>query len=415
MEIREIGDDFFRVGNIAILQRHTHADYYDFDFRNYFDCLSIMFKTHLSVMLHIGAIEDYRQIEQTLSSKGMHLLISEEEHLRCSLIDHWYPVLKDKTPYTRIYDELPPLEELQAHFAFPVFIKGNRQTSRHTKSKCIIENANAYEALRSVWARDDILSWQKVAIRDYVPLQPVHANPYPDQVPVSYEFRFFCFEGKCTGYGAYWHTEPAYTLSPVDASQAVSLAEWAADQLKATFVAVDLAKTEDGRWIIIEVNDAQESGFAEINPLSLWQNIMEEIEYSPRLSVEAFLPNGAVIMGRDPLPNMTVEEMQRIVENIHDIQIVVDYFVLAHNKFWWIEDDLYDYEVGSEKYLVLKNVVDGWGDIMDELEHRIVEAAEKQGLLYEMRVGERMIKKIDRFMQKHGYYDGGGWWTPVGS
>ncbi len=43
-------------------------------------------------------------------------------------------------------------------------------------------------------------------------------------------------------------------MSPNDYSEALSLAEWAANRLNASFIAVDLAKMKDGRWIIIEVN-----------------------------------------------------------------------------------------------------------------------------------------------------------------
>ncbi len=299
MDLKTISNDFFRIGNIAILQNQTHADYYDFDFRNYFDCQSIVSETDAPVLLHIGAISNYGEIETTLSSMGMKLLISEAEHLRCSTIDGWYPVLKEKTPYTRIYEKLPQFEEIQDHFAFPVFIKGNRQTSRHSVSKCIIKDRDAYESLKIEWENDDILSWQKVAVREYVPLLPVPAEPYPNQVPISNEFRFFCFEGKCMGCGAYWHTSPQYVISPDDYSEALSLAEWAANRLCASFITVDLAKTKDGRWIIIEVNDAQESGYAEINPLALWTSTINAMQNRTWIPVEEFLPERAVIMGRD--------------------------------------------------------------------------------------------------------------------
>ena len=80
------------------------------------------------------------------------------------------------------------------------------------------------------------------------------------------------------GCGAYWHTSLQYAMSPDDYSQALSLAEWAASRLSASFITVDLAKTKYGRWIIIEVNDAQESGYAEINPLALWTSIINAMQ-----------------------------------------------------------------------------------------------------------------------------------------
>ena len=40
----------------------------------------------------------------------------------------------------------------------------------------------------------------------------------------------------------------------------MKLTDWAAERLGAIFPAIDVAKTASGEWIIIEVNDAQESG-----------------------------------------------------------------------------------------------------------------------------------------------------------
>ena len=35
MDIRKVSDDFFTIGNIAVLQRITGNDVYDFNFRNF--------------------------------------------------------------------------------------------------------------------------------------------------------------------------------------------------------------------------------------------------------------------------------------------------------------------------------------------------------------------------------------------
>ena len=39
-------------------------------------------------------------------------------------------------------------------------------------------------------------------------------------------------------------------------------------------IAVDIAKTQNDNWIVIEVNDGQESGYAGVNRIALWENIM---------------------------------------------------------------------------------------------------------------------------------------------
>ena len=300
MDFRKISDDFFTIGNIAILKKDTGNDVYDFNFRNNFDCKSIVSEVDVPVLLHIGAIEDYAGIEVDLEELGMKLLVHEEEHLRCSTIENWYPALKDRTPFTKIYDELPDGQEILKDFSFPIFIKGNRQTNRHRRSQCIIENLEQYNALRDEWKYDSILSWQKVAVREYVPLLEIDSESYPDQVPASYEFRFFYFEGKCMAYGPYWYLGKKYSLPESELTEVLKLTDWAAEQLGAVFPAIDVAKTASGEWIIIEVNDAQESGFVGVNPLVLWNNTFSAAQNHTWISSEDLFEKDSVILGGNP-------------------------------------------------------------------------------------------------------------------
>jgi hypothetical protein len=50
----------------------------------------------------------------------------------------------------------------------------------------------------------------------------------------------------------------------------------------------------EGKW-----GDAQESGYAEINPLALWTSTINAMQNRTWIPVEEFLPERAVIMGRD--------------------------------------------------------------------------------------------------------------------
>ena len=61
------------------------------------------------------------------------------------------------------------------------------------------------------------------------------------------------------------------------------MAEQAAKALDGGFVCVDLAMTEAGEWIVIESNDAMESGYPSISPLSLRRRALEQIERAANL------------------------------------------------------------------------------------------------------------------------------------
>ena len=411
MDIRRISDDFFAIGNIAFLKRDTGNDVYDFNFRNNFDCKSVVSEVDAPVLLHIGAIEDYAGIESELDKMGMKLLVHEAEHLRCSTIEKWYPVLKDRTPFTKVYDELPDVQEILKDFSFPVFIKGNRQTNRHKRSQCIIENVEQYEVLREEWKHDSILSWQKVAVREYVPLLEIDSDSFPDQVPISYEFRFFYFEGKCMAYGPYWNMGQQYSLPDNELQEVLELTDWAAERLGVIFPAIDVAKTASGEWIIIEVNDAQESGFVGINPLVLWKNTINAMQDRTWISVEDLLEEDTVIMGGDPLPNRSLEEMWVIAKTYSTTQELVDAYAGAHNKFWWVEDDEYDFEEGTEEHKKACAVTDAWEQVMDYLQERVIACAIEEGLFAEKQPDSGLVKQLEGFMKKYGYRDGRGWWV----
>ena len=81
--------------------------------------------------------------------------------------------------------------------------------------------------------------------------------------------------------------------------------------------------------------------------------------------IEGAFPDGVVILAGDPLPDVSAEEMQQIISLITTTQELVNAYVNVHNKFWFIEDDLYDYDEGTDEYEKIRAVVDAWDNVMD--------------------------------------------------
>lgn len=88
----------------------------------------------------------------------------------------------------------------------------------------------------------------------------------------------------------------------------------------------------------------------------------------------------------------TVEQMQVAIAEIINTQELVDTYVLVHNKFWYIEDDLYDCEEGSEEYIRARKNMEAWGKIMDLLDEMVMAAAREEGLLVERQPNSGTIK-----------------------
>lgn len=77
------------------------------------------------------------------------------------------------------------------------------------------------------------------------------------------------------GAGRYWHEAADYQWTEVERAEALAVAGRAAKALGCAFLAVDVAQTSEGRWIVIECNDGMESGYAGASPFLIWQKITD--------------------------------------------------------------------------------------------------------------------------------------------
>ena len=268
-------DDLILIGNVPIMIKSIGNNSYDFNFRNYFECKSVVNSIDAPIILRVGAIGDYVELEKLVNNMGCKLAMTFEEHKMASELSNWYPLISEHTPYSKIYNEFPKIEDVLKEFSFPFFVKGNRQTNKHSKKLCIIENYNMYKELEKHWKVDSILHWQDVVIREYIDLQKVDDLSFPDMVPFSYEFRLFFWKNQLVSYGSYWTMGVQYKLNESDKQEVFSLAQKVAEIINVPFLAVDVAKTNQGKWIVIEVNDAQESGYVGVNRNELWKNIID--------------------------------------------------------------------------------------------------------------------------------------------
>ena len=259
-------------GVLAVVTESTGFGGYDFDLELHFRCSHpILFETPMSAIMRLGAIEDYPARCEELRSWGLEPIQTPEHHRLASELECWYPRLSDLTPRTRVYESLPGASEVEAEFDWPVFLKGSRQTSRHDPELSIIRNREHWERVAPAYRSDPILRWQKPAIREYVPLLAVPGD-VPGKVRPSLEFRSFWWRGQCVAVGRYWYQVPPYEADDLDAG--LRLAATAAARLEVPFLVVDFAKRCDGEWILIECNDAQESGYAGAAPGQLWRKIL---------------------------------------------------------------------------------------------------------------------------------------------
>ena len=117
--------------------------------------------------------------------------------------------------------------------------------------------------------------------------------------------------------------------------------------------------------------------------------------------------NGIVIMASEPIPNKTPTDVRGYFAERKSERDLADAFAIASNKFWWVEDNVYDYEEGTPEYIAARAITDEWGELMDEYEERIFMILRNEGV----KIPETgRIKVLEPFMKRNGYRDGNGWW-----
>lgn len=257
-----------------LLTKSVGVGIYDFDFERFFKCQhKWQLPSSLTAIARIGAADNYVELYESLQAEGIQLIHTPEQHFLCSELPHWYPLISDLTPKSIWFEDIPNLEDIQSEFEFPIFVKGSRQTSQHNKSLSVIENPQAFEVAMKHYAKDPILNWQNIVVREYIELQAVHGGQ-ADKIPAAFEFRTFWWKGQFVGAGSYWFQADKYTWTKQQKQEALAIAQKVANRVKVPFLVVDVALKQDGEWIVIECNDAQESGYAGLSPIKLWKNIL---------------------------------------------------------------------------------------------------------------------------------------------
>jgi len=249
---------------------------YDFAFEDFFPCKHpYRPPDHVTAVARMGAASDYTERYNSLSIGGIELIHTPQQYDRTSLLPYWYPLIEDLTPRSAwwLADRRPSAAEIEAQFRWPVFLKGVRQTSKHQRSLAVAESAADYERIVATWEEDPILWWQGLVCREFLDLRRVGESS-AQTLPTAFEFRSFWWKGQCVGIGPYWKSVD-YALTAQERSAAIAVAGEAARRLDVTFLVVDVAQTAAGRWIVIECNDGQDSGYAGVAAMPMWRKIIE--------------------------------------------------------------------------------------------------------------------------------------------
>lgn len=213
----------------------------------------------------------HKELFEEVSLKNSILINTPAMHEYVADLESWYEDLQELTPKSWFRLEDVPNEG-------PFIVKG-KTNSRKDRWKNLMYASNKEEAINISCELmcDSLLSKQGIVVRKYEPL--VTFDEDVSGRPVTEEFRYFCLDGKILARGYYWSN---FSDSLKDAGIYPDFSE-EADQLvlralekikgKIRFVVVDVAKTVEGKWIVIELNDGCMSGTSDVPLEELYNNL----------------------------------------------------------------------------------------------------------------------------------------------
>lgn len=112
-------------------------------------------------------------------------------------------------------------------------------------------------------------------------------------------------------------------------------------------------------------------------------------------------------MGQEPNPNLTIEKANQLFAEIKTEKDIAELFALVENKAWWIEDEVYDFDEGTEEYKKAVEKTDIWFALADKLKDLIFSILKSEGVQIP---SKGQIVVLEPFMKRNGFINGNGWW-----
>ena len=358
--------------------------------------------------------ELYEVFYEKLLKEGIVLINTPEEYRKYHLLPGWYDDLKNDTAFT-VWEDKGTLESaltMTKGLTGSYIVKDYVKSRKHEwYDACYIQKIadkkNAATVIGNFIERQGADLVGGVVLRKYEKLRQMGYHE-KSGMPLSEEYRAFVLAGQIRILDDYWSANQNTGLSAEEYDWVKRIAE----SVKSSFVTIDLARREDGQLIVIELGDGQVSGIQQITPYDFYQSFNPcVVHLDDDFLIEDIIASGAVIYSGDTLPDISCDELRQAVESSTSTQEIIDDFVIAHNKLWYIEDDAYDYEVGTLEYKRIRAIVETWGKLMDDLEARILQAAKAEGLWSEQLASQGILEQLKPIMEKYGYRDGQGWWV----
>lgn len=205
---------------------------------------------------------DYGLLYAALAERGWALLNSPADYAQCHEIPGWVAHFAGLTPETHWLPQSEFSDEsfcslLRRFGGGPLIVKDYVKSCKHNwHEACFIPDAADETAAlrimnRCVELRGDMLNGG-VVLRRFVPLEVIGEHPRV-KMSMGREWRFFVCNGAMSSW-PYWGQQEIYAPDLAGHfAQAMS-------QISSRFWTMDVARTQTGEWLVLELGDGQVSG-----------------------------------------------------------------------------------------------------------------------------------------------------------
>lgn len=224
----------------------------------------------LLIVPRYSCLPHYKEFENDIEDLGGKLVNSYNQHLWIANFDYYHE-LKEYTPET--WENIA-----YCNYQGPFVVKGKTNSKKQGWNKTMFAptKEKAIEIASSLYT-DGLICNQDVIFRKYIPLKTFEIGI--NDLPFTNEWRIFFYKKEVVAYGYYWSnaenpekayiTDDAWTLANKIATIASNFVN---------FFVLDIAETQEGKWILIEMNDGSCSGLSEINPNAFYQNLAKVLK-----------------------------------------------------------------------------------------------------------------------------------------
>ena len=208
----------------------------------------------------------YAELYAALAERGLDLVNDPAAYRHCHYLPDSYAAIEGVTPLSvwipaeEGFETATILERLRVFGDRPVILKDYVKSVKHAWSDaCYVPSAADAEQVARVVG--NFLDWQGsdlnggLVFRAFVDLVSVGTHPQSG-MPLTEEYRVIVLGGRVLTSFPYWEAESYLGATPPPEEWLLEVA----GRVRSRFFTMDVARLQDGGWIVVELGDAQVAG-----------------------------------------------------------------------------------------------------------------------------------------------------------